>query len=283
MNKSRMLLTRIGICALVIGSVALLAAWSDGGVPAAFAAAPDGGDARSGAEGAPLTMARNHYFMGSGRCAGCHGHDPTGFAMMTEDGRDVNVVDDWRSSMMANSAKDPFWQAKVSHEVLVNPGHQVELEDKCTSCHAPSARYDKHLQGHGPYSFAELRNDSLALDGVSCVPCHIQRADSIGLLFSGQLRFDTLGRPIYGPFDNVFGAPMASFVGYEPHYGAHILDAGLCAGCHTLITATADPRAGLPVPSSWSNPPTMNGSTPTSTTRSTLKAASPARAATCRC
>ncbi len=38
-------------------------------------------------------------------------------------GHDVNVVNDWRSSMMANSARDPFFRAKLDHEVLVNPGH----------------------------------------------------------------------------------------------------------------------------------------------------------------
>ena len=67
--------------------------------------------------------------------------------MVTDQGVDVNVVDDWRSTMMANSAHDPFWKAKVSHEVQVNPAHQAQLEDKCTSCHAPAGRHDKHLLG----------------------------------------------------------------------------------------------------------------------------------------
>ena len=72
---------------------------------------------------------------------------------------------------------------------------------------------------------------------------HIQREDSIELFFSGNLHFDTLNRPLFGPYADVdiFGAPMESFVGYAPKYGAQILDAGLCAGCHTLITETADP------------------------------------------
>lgn len=240
MKKHSTLAVRTGVCALLIGTVSLFVAWSDGRLPVASASAPGAGSDRSGTEGAALTQDHNHYFIGSGKCAGCHGHDPSGFAMTTPDGTDVNVVDDWRSSMMANSARDPFWQAKVSHEVQVDPDHQMALEDKCTSCHAPAARHDKHLTGQGPYTFDELLTDSIALDGVSCVPCHIQSRDSIGLLFSGNLKFDTLGRPLYGPFDNVFGAPMANFVGYEPQYGAHVLDAGLCAGCHTLLTATAD-------------------------------------------
>ena len=44
------------------------------------------------------------------------------------DAWDVNPTDSWRSSLMANSAKDPFWRAKVAHEVAVNPSHQAELE-----------------------------------------------------------------------------------------------------------------------------------------------------------
>jgi hypothetical protein len=143
--------------------------------------------------------------------------------------------------MMANSAKDPFWRAKVSHEVAVNPAHQGALEDKCTSCHAPLGRFDKFLSGGGHYSIAEMQQDHLALDGVSCLACHMQSPDSIGLLFSGTLKYDT-NNVAYGPYnaENLFGAPMESFVGYAPHYGAHINDGGLCAGCHTLLTETAD-------------------------------------------
>ena len=48
---------------------------------------------------------------------------------------------------MANSAKDPFWRAKVAHEVAINPDHQLELEDKCTSCHAPLGHFNAHHLG----------------------------------------------------------------------------------------------------------------------------------------
>jgi Cytochrome c554 and c-prime len=240
MKKTSALVVRALPIAALVGTVLLFTAWHEGKVPVAHAFHTHE-ELEVFERGAGLPIGENTYFKTSFACNGCHGHDPTGFAMVTtEGGVDVNVVDDWRSTMMANSAKDPFWRAKVSHEVQVNPGHQVGLEDKCTSCHAPAGRHDKHMLGHGPYSIAELGSDPNGIDGVSCVPCHIQSADSIGLLFSGNLKFDTLNRPLYGPFSNVFGAPMASFVGYEPMYGAHINDAGLCAGCHTLVTGTAD-------------------------------------------
>lgn len=227
----------------LMAAVVLLVAWQSGQVPTAHAyhSADEIAAFRDGQDRA-LAYGQNTYFMASGNCEGCHGHDPSGFAMVTQDGQDVNVVDDWRSSIMANSARDPFWRAKVSHEVLVNPAHQTALENKCTACHAPMGNFDHHYTGQGPYSMAQLMQDSIAIDGVSCVPCHIQREDSIEDFFSGQLHFDTLGRPLFGPYpDNqIFGAPMQAFVGYMPQYGAHVNSAALCGGCHTLITETAD-------------------------------------------
>ncbi|MEZ4739486.1 MAG: multiheme c-type cytochrome [Flavobacteriales bacterium] len=236
------LLSRSIVLATLIGTVVLFVAWSEDAVTPVHAY-HDEAELEALRDGLALPEDANTYFKGSGACNGCHGLDdiPPVFANHDNQGSDVNPVDRWRSSMMGNSAKDPFWRAKVSHEVAVNPDHQAVLEDKCTSCHAPMARYDKFLTDGGHYSIAELENDPLALDGVSCLACHMQGPDSIGLLFSGELRFDT-NSVVYGPYDakNLFGAPMESFVGYTPQYGQHVNDAGLCAGCHTLITETAD-------------------------------------------
>lgn len=228
------------ILACLIGIVALFVAWTDGRLPEAKAyhSHEELESFRGGSFALPVGA--NNFFMASGNCYGCHGPDViNNYASIDSEGNDVNVADDWRSTMMANSAHDPFWRAKVSHEVAVNPDHQEILEDKCTSCHAPMGRFDKALSGGGHYSISEMVNDPVALDGVSCLPCHMQSDDSLGLLFSGDLRFDLSG-VLFGPYDEVFGAPMTSFVGYEPVFGAHINDAGLCAGCHTLITETAD-------------------------------------------
>ena len=175
-------------------------------------------------------------------CGGCHGYDPLQNASITTSGVDVNVYDDWRSTMMANSAKDPFWRAKVSHEILVNPSHALEIQDKCTSCHAPAGHYQAKLHDHQPYyTLADLYADTLGLDGVTCQACHAQSSDRIGTLFSGELNFDTNHiRVAYGPYPMVFAPPMHEFVGITPKFGEHMADAGLCAGCHTLITRTVD-------------------------------------------
>lgn len=185
-----------------------------------------------------LPEASNDLFAASGKCVICHGHDPDGNANINSNDVDVNVVDAWRSTMMANSAKDPFWRAKVSHETLVNPSHQADLEDKCTSCHAPMGHFNaKHL-GQTHYSIAAMEQDPVALDGVSCNACHQITNDSLGLLFSGNVKYDT-DYFLYGPYTNPLGAPMIQ-IGYEPIFSNHINDAGLCASCHTLITETVD-------------------------------------------
>lgn len=181
----------------------------------------------------------NDWFAGSGACVQCHGLDENGIFNVDGEGNDVNVVDDWKATLMANSAKDPFWKAKVSHEILSNPSHQSILEDKCTQCHAPMGNYNNVLNEIAPYTLAELAADSVALDGVSCLACHQQTAEDLGTVFSGELHFDTLFKA-FGPYESPLISPMASATGYIPEYAEHIFDPGLCAGCHSLITETVD-------------------------------------------
>ena len=201
--------------------------------------------------GLPDTL--NSLFSGSGKCAGCHGKDPNGLASIAgqtfpmqpmPDGWDVNVVDDWRSSIMANSTKDPFWRAKVRHEVITNPSHAAGLEDKCTSCHAPVGHFAAHHDGAEYYSLLESLTDSLALDGVNCNVCHQQDANGIGTLFSGEMNFveDTIYGQYGGGKDDypIQWQPMQSFVGFMPVFGEHISKSESCAACHSLVTSSVD-------------------------------------------
>ena len=176
------------------------------------------------------------------QCAPCHGFDPTQFALHTPDGQDVNMYDDWRSSIMGNSSKDPFWRAKVSQEVLLNPANSVALEDKCTSCHAPAGHFQAKLHDAAlSYSFQQAITDTLGLDGVTCQACHAQAPGNNGNLHSGDLNFDVANiRVSYGPYPMSFGSPMLAAVALTPLEGNHINDSGTCAGCHTLLTETVD-------------------------------------------
>lgn len=186
-----------------------------------------------------LPRGYNGLFAGSGECVQCHGYDTAMIASVDPFGNDINLVDDWRATMMANSAKDPFWRAKVSHEVLLHPQYQPLIETKCTSCHAPLGHFAAFHQGATAYSIAEMAADSIALDGVSCLACHQQSEVGLGSTHSGELHFDT-AKVAYGPFTSPLSSPMLNATQYEPVYSPHISDAGICAGCHTLITETVD-------------------------------------------
>ena len=72
-------------------------------------------------------------FVGSGLCVMCHE------ALVDSTGADVSITNDWRSTMMANAAKDPAWQAKVASEVARNPALKDIIEEKCAKCHTPMA------------------------------------------------------------------------------------------------------------------------------------------------
>jgi len=178
------------------------------------------------------------YFLTSLSCKGCHGYDTLMQANIDENGNDVNLFDRWEGSMMALSAKDPLWRAKVSHESLVNPAHSNALETKCTSCHAPMGHYDAIYGGATHYTLADLVNDSLGLDGVSCAGCHTI-SPNVGNTFSGEIPFDTT-RQIYGPFPGPFAGPMQLYEGYTPVYSPHMDESSVCSPCHTLITETID-------------------------------------------
>ena len=197
-----------------------------------------------GASGIELPLDSNSYFRGSGHCDGCHGFDATGNANVNAFGEDVSPIERWRSTMMANSAKDPLWKAKVSHEVSVNPDHKVELESKCTSCHAPMGNHFNLMQGVDIYTMDSLALDTVGQDGVSCMVCHSQSEDQLGDLNSGNINYDPSGN-VYGPFDKLFTPPMVDLVGITPVYSERINDAGICAGCHTLLTNSVDLEGNL--------------------------------------
>jgi hypothetical protein len=199
--------------------------------------------------GGNLPNGMSDMFMGSGRCAGCHGIDQDienpPFANVDENGVNVSPAENWRASMMANSARDPMWRAKVAHEVSVNPDHAEELVNKCTSCHAPMGRFEAEYDGIENFTIDMLDSDSLALDGVSCMACHAQQIETVGNFFSGELHYNP--DTIWGPVFNISKGdePMAdyvmqNFVGVMPIAHEKFPKSETCAGCHTLITNTAD-------------------------------------------
>ncbi len=189
-----------------------------------------------------LPTQTSNVFSGSGNCETCHAPgSPNTAALLDAKGRDVSPVNLWRSTMMANAAKDPFWQAKVTAEVAANPHLQSVIEDKCTTCHAPLGRVEALYNGASAYTFAEMLADPLAMDGVSCTACHQIKSDNLGQSssFSGHYIIQN-DRLIYGPFKNPNTNAMQNQVNYTPVYGSQTLQSELCATCHTLFTPYVD-------------------------------------------
>ncbi len=173
----------------------------------------------------------NDFFAGAGACLLCHN------AQVNELGSSIAIVNDWRSSMMGNASKDPFWQAKVSHETLVNPQYANEIQTVCTRCHAPMGNINALNNGAVHYTLEEMRADSLAMDGASCTVCHQITAASMG---NSSGNFLIGNKQIYGPYLAPFSNPMINNTGYSPVYSQHIRDSRLCESCHTLITNPLD-------------------------------------------
>ena len=51
-----------------------------------------------------------NLFLTSDNCMACHN------GLSTTKGEGVSIGVDWRATMMANSARDPYWQASVRRE-----------------------------------------------------------------------------------------------------------------------------------------------------------------------
>lgn len=173
-------------------------------------------------------------FQTAGVCKGCHGLDPRGIANVDSSGNDINVQDDWAASMMALSSKDPYWRAKVAHEVYLLPDAKDLIETTCIQCHAPMGHYQA-LFNNSDYHMEDLLKDTLGLDGVSCMACHAISRDNLNPEFTGRIKYDT-NRVAYGPYPMPFAGPMRDFVGVAPRYSFHVFESEMCASCHTLIS-----------------------------------------------
>ena len=184
----------------------------------------------SNAQTLPTTY--NDWFAGSGVCQTCH--NTSDFALKDSQGTDVAPVMQWRSTMLANASKDPFWKAKVKHEGIENPAHKNALENTCTRCHAPMGMMNAFLNVSGDYTLDNLKADNLGKDGISCTLCH-QIDDFSSPLFSGNFGINT-AKEIYGPYLNPLTQQMFSNTGFTPAHSAKINESRLCGTCHTLLT-----------------------------------------------
>jgi hypothetical protein len=195
-----------------------------------------------------LPFDRGTFFAGSGNCATCHTR------LTDNSGQDVSNDRLWRSTMMANSARDPYWEATVRAETILNPELQDVIEHKCATCHMPMAWFTISQDDKSAVILGEnLRSDGndlqpFALDGVSCTVCHQIQAEGLGDpdSFSGGFLIDSdassVQRLAYGPYTIPPGQAqvMTAGSGFLPLFGAHSGESELCATCHNLTTDSID-------------------------------------------
>jgi hypothetical protein len=159
--------------------------------------------------------------------------------------------------MMANSSRDPYWQASVRREIIDHPESSAVIQDECSKCHMPMSRYESMRNGkegevfsHIPFDLAKPV-DRLSADGVSCSLCHQIGKGNLGKResFSGGFTIDLAspegGRPVYGPFKIEAGQTRimrTSSGGFRPTEAEHIRQSEVCATCHTLYTKALGPQ-----------------------------------------
>ena len=187
-------------------------------------------------------------FETSSQCISCHSN------LTSATGQDVSIGYMWRASMMANSARDPYWHAAVRREVTDHPEARAAIEDKCSTCHMPMAHVAAAAAGELSEVFSNIESmrvepaGHLAADGVSCAVCHQIEPDNFGTeeSFTGGFVIDTTtpaaGRAVYGPHDVDAGRQrlMQSASGFLPQASLHLRESEMCATCHTLYTHALD-------------------------------------------
>jgi hypothetical protein len=193
-------------------------------------------------------------FVTSHECLACHN------GLTTPAGEDVSIGVSWRASIMANSARDPYWQAGVRRETIDHPVAAAAIEDECAICHMPMSRTMAHAEGrhgeifgHLPIGSRKAEEDRLAADGVSCAICHQIGSERLGTResFTGAFVVSppTPGgeRRMFGPFDIDAGhaSVMRSATGMTPAGAPHIRQSELCATCHTLYTQALGPKGEI--------------------------------------
>ena len=185
-------------------------------------------------------------FPTSDDCLACHN------GLTAPSGEDVSIGTAWRASMMANSSRDPYWQASVRREVINHPSAQAAIEDECSVCHMPMSRASAAAAGRPGEIFRLLQSGPdasdehhLAADGVSCALCHQIGSERLGTRDSFVGGFVIQGGPsrMFGPFEIDQGrtALMRSATGTEPEEATHVRDSELCATCHTLYMKALGP------------------------------------------
>ena len=194
-----------------------------------------------------ILRAQHPPFPPSTGCYSCHNN------LKTAKGQDVSIGWAWRASLMANSARDPYWQASVRRETIDHASAASAIENECATCHMPLQHFiDKSVSKEGTAVFSHLplddaHNAAAAADGVSCTVCHQADPKDLGTpeSYNGNLTVAGVGqqpRPLFGPYPAEARATSIHTLasGLTLTQSDHLRKADLCGSCHTLYTTTLD-------------------------------------------
>ena len=186
-------------------------------------------------------------FVTSDQCIACHSDMPD------EHGNKFSIGHTWRASMMALSARDPYWQAGVRREITDRPNLQKDIENICSVCHMPMFNTTAKANGSDPEIIRYYEGgfnpseQKIAEDGVSCTVCHQISNENLGKHSSfdgGYVITPSLAEEskILGPYEIKAGLQkvMRSASAMNPGKGVHVQQSELCATCHTLFTPAVD-------------------------------------------
>ncbi len=164
------------------------------------------------------------------RCASCHDRS----ILQPEDPQMYMPFDGWVSSMMANSVRDPLFQAALSVANQDVPG----LGSWCLRCHAPQAYVRGHTEPPDGGAF-----DDIDTQGVTCDVCHRSvRPDDGGsaVIGNAQIYFEP-GNVKYGPYSTI------SSPAHGGSDGGVVSTSEVCGHCHQVsnpLVAWLNPEDG---------------------------------------
>lgn len=185
------------------------------------------------------------------QCDGCHGqYNP-----------DIEPVDTWRGSMMANSARDPIYHAALAIADSDFPG----AGDFCIRCHAQRGWHG----GRAASTDGASLNPFSDADGVECSVCH-QMVNQNGQEHAGQVSAPFEPHDGGAPPEGYYGSGSVVLAGNTTRYGPYAsTTAGhsfaqslyhrspeLCGTCHDV----SNPVVGDLAPGNGAQTPLPPGS-----------------------
>jgi hypothetical protein len=172
-------------------------------------------------------------------CARCHG--PAEKAMRDAQGRDISPVTDSVATVMAMSARDPYYLAAFRRELLANPGAAAAITATCIRCHAPVGFHEDPRLTLDDLEHGKSKAAALGREGTGCAGCHAQPPEGLGTegSFTGraELRKD---RVAFGALARPEKEAMVTMVRTTPMRSDHVSESRLCAGCHTVLVHALD-------------------------------------------